>query len=260
MRCVAALLLLLSLPASAAAELEAGGSAAVAEVIDGDTVLLDAPVDGARQVRLVGLQAPKLPLGRPGFPAWPLAGDAKSALEMLLLGRRVTLRFGGARRDRHGRHLAHLVTAGGTWAQGEMLRQGMARVYSFPDNRARVAEMLAIEAAARQARRGIWDHPFYAVRVPETAERHVGTFELVEGRVVDAATVGGRTYLNFGDDWRTDFTVTIERKALRLFTGLGMDPLSLKGRTVRARGWIRRFNGAMIEASHPEQIEIPPPP
>src|SRR5262245_858154 len=53
-------------------ELAPGGEAEVSEIIDGDTLRLD---DG-REVRLVGTQAPKLPLGRPNFPTWPLAEEA----------------------------------------------------------------------------------------------------------------------------------------------------------------------------------------
>ncbi len=57
-------------------------------------------IDGIRTYdRLVGIQAPKLPLGRPGFSTWPLAWEAKRALERLVLGQRVTLSFGGRRRS-----------------------------------------------------------------------------------------------------------------------------------------------------------------
>ena len=63
------------------------------EVIDGDTVVLD---DG-KEVRLVGIQAPKLPLNRPNFKEWPLAREAKDELEKLVLNQRVTLSYGGAR-------------------------------------------------------------------------------------------------------------------------------------------------------------------
>ncbi|MFQ5764179.1 MAG: thermonuclease family protein [Rhodospirillales bacterium] len=230
--------------------------AEVAEVIDGDTVVVSAPVMGATQIRLVGLQAPKLALGREGFRPWPLADDARRALANLVLGRRLALSFGGAERDRHGRLLAHLHTADGLWVQGEMLARGMARVYSFPDNRARVAEMLALEAAARGAKRGIWGHPFYAVRAPEDLARLTGTFQLVEGRVLRAARVKGRVYLNYGEDWRTDFTVTMDAKAGRLFRKAGADPLAFGGRRLRVRGWIKQFNGPMIEATHPEQVEV----
>ena len=241
---------------AAAADLQRGESVRVVAVVDGDTVVLARPVDGAREVRLVGIQAPKLPLGRPGFEAWPLADEAKWVLEELVRGRTLELGFGGRRMDRHGRLLAHLHHADGTWVQGQILRHGMARVYSFPDNRALVAEMLALEGAARAAGLGIWGHPFYAVRNPAEAARHIDTFQLVEGRVLDAAKVKSRIYLNFGVDWRNDFTVMISARPLRLFTKAGLDPLTLEGRIVRARGWLKRRNGPMIDATHPEQIEV----
>jgi endonuclease YncB( thermonuclease family) len=238
------------------AGLVAGERVAVADVIDGDTVVLDRAVDGGKQVRLVGLQAPKLPLGRAGFRTWPLADEAKAAVQSLVNGHAVTLYYGGARKDRHGRHLAHLVRDDGLWVQGEMLARGLARVYSFADNRSAVAEMLAIEAEARAARRGIWALPFYALLAPEQANGRIDTFQIVEGKVLTAARVNGRTYLNFGADWRTDFTVTVDAAADRLFRRQGTDPLTFEGRRVRVRGWLGRYNGPTIEASHPEQIEV----
>ncbi|HER25886.1 MAG TPA: thermonuclease family protein, partial [Rhodospirillales bacterium] len=154
------------------------------------------------------------------------------------------------------RLLAHLYLDNGDWVQGEMLRDGMARVYSFADNRALIGQMLALEGAARQARRGIWAEPFYRVRNADSLEGLFGTFQVIEGTVRDAQTVRKMTYLNFSDDWRTDFTISITRRALKSFAALGLDPLTLKGRKVRVRGWIKKRNGPLIEASHPEQIEI----
>ena len=206
----------------------------------------------------MGLQAPKLPLGRPGFPTWPLAAESKHALAVLVLDKRVTLAHGGAPKDRHGRLLAHLTGPAGAWVQGAMLEAGMARVYTFPDNQALAAEMLAAERRARAARRGIWGHPFYALRTPTNAGEHVGTFQVVQGRILDVARVKSRVYLNFGPDWRTDFTVTLDARARRRFAKAGLDPLSLKDRSVRVRGWLKRRNGPAIEATHPEQIEVLP--
>jgi micrococcal nuclease len=243
---------LLMAPAAAAFPLpgEAGGR--VVEVVDGDTVRLD----NGREVRLVGIQAPKLPLGRRGFTTWPLAGEAKAELESLFAGKPVTLHYGGAREDRHGRLLAHITDGTGTlWAQGEMLKAGLARVYSFADNRAVVADMLALEREARAARRGIWRDPYYRIRKPEETSRDIETFQIVEGRVLQAATTRDRAYLNFGPDYRTDFTVAIARRDLKLF-GRGFDPKAFEGKTIRVRGWVKSLNGPMIEATHPEQIEV----
>ena len=89
---LAALLALPAQPVSAGPDgpvraLADGGTAVVTGIVDGDTVLL---ADG-REVRLVGIQAPKLPLGRKNFRKWPLADRARSALETLTLGSTVFL-------------------------------------------------------------------------------------------------------------------------------------------------------------------------
>ncbi len=233
--------------------LETGGASRVVEVIDGDTVLLE---DG-REVRLVGIQAPKLPLGRPGFKTWPLADAAKRALEDLALGRTVRLAFGGRQMDRHGRALAHLYdTVDDRWIQEAMLARGLARVYSFPDNRAMVSEMLALEREARDAGRGIWSDPFYEILTPEEAADAIDSFQLVEGRVLEAAIVRGRGYLNFGEDHRADFTLYIDPESRRRFEAAGIDIESLSGMQIRVRGWLKSYNGPEIELTHPEQLEL----
>jgi len=226
----------------------------VREIIDGDTLILES----GDAVRLVGVQAPKLSLGRPRVTDQPLAAAAKRALAEMALGKKMRLRFFGRRHDRHGRLLAHLFVVDGDkgeWVQGRLLAQGLARVYSFADNRARVAEMLALERAARAQKRGIWAHPFYQVIDVQKAGERLDRFELVEGRVRKAAVVKGRGYLNFGDDWREDFTIVLAPKVRRAFEREGIDISAYAGKRVRVRGWITRYNGPMIEATHPEQIE-----
>jgi endonuclease YncB( thermonuclease family) len=254
-RALIAIVLLITAPGPVAADmggLQQDGAGVVVTVVDGDTLELDT----GTVVRLVGLQAPKLPLGRKGFQAWPLADESKAALERLALNKRVTLSYGGARTDRYGRALAHLHDTEGTWIQGAMLRQGMARVYTFADNTALAADMLALEQEARAARRGIWDHPFYAIRDQLQAGRYTDSFQLVEGRVLQVATVRGRTYLNFGEDWKTDFTVFIGRKDGRRLRGTGFDPKVYEGRRVRVRGWLTWYDGPNIRVTHREQIEV----
>jgi endonuclease YncB( thermonuclease family) len=85
-----------AVPAELASDLEAVPGAEATQVVDGDTLML---ADG-REVRLVGIQAPKLPLGRAGFEAWPLAEEARALLAELTLGRHLDLGFGGRRGDR----------------------------------------------------------------------------------------------------------------------------------------------------------------
>lgn len=237
--------------------LRAGPRGVVVEVTDGDTVLLDSDI----KVRLIGMQAPKLPLGREGFDTWPLADEAKSALERIALGERVQLRYAGEEMDRHGRVLAHMFVEGEEeiWAQHAMLAAGLARVYSFADNRFCLDELYAVEAEARVARRGIWTDPFYQLRYadqPEKLLQRAGHYELVEGRVLAAERSGSRVYLNFGRYWKEDFTVVIDRAGQRVFERAGIDPLMFEGALVRVRGWIDDRDGPRMEISHPEQIEL----
>ena len=97
--CVFLLLPVSALLAESAVEtLERGETSLAAEVVDGDTLLLE----NGTKVRLVGIQAPKLPLGRAGFEAWPLAEEAKQALEDLALGQTLTLYYGDRKTDLYG--------------------------------------------------------------------------------------------------------------------------------------------------------------
>lgn len=221
----------------------------VVKVIDGNTVVLET---GA-ELRLAGIEVPKAPSGE---PAPPLAEEARATLDRLAAGKRVALRYDSTRPDRYGRMIAHLYTADGTWAQGLLLMSGLARVWTFSDQHMHVAEMLAIEREARAKRRGIWSDAHYRIRAADGTARYADSFQLVEGTVLSVATVRGKTYLNFGPDWHTDFTIAIDAADLRRFREAGIEPRIYEGRRLRVRGWIRLLNGPMIQATQPEQIEV----
>jgi len=173
-----------------------------------------------------------------------------------LLGRHVRLLHPEDRRDRWGRSLAHVVRDDGLWMQGALLMDGLARVYTQPRTADGAALMLDLERTARAARRGIWRDRFYRIRNPDETWGDLDSVQLVEGRVVDAAVVRGTTYLNFGTDWRRDFTFRIGPDAARAFRGAGIDILDLTARRVRGRGWVFPLNGPMIELTHPAALEV----
>jgi endonuclease YncB( thermonuclease family) len=214
----------------------AATGAEVAAVPDGGTVVLR----GQGPVQLAGIEPAPSP-------------TAAKVLTALALGREVEVE--PVMTDRHRRLHAHLRRADGLWIQGEMLRRGLARVRTTPDDRVFAAEMLAIEAEARSAGRGAWPHPSWTVRTPETAARFVDSFQLVEGRVNSAKQVRNQVFLNFGPDRKTDFTVRIDAGALKLFRAAAFDPLTLDGARLRVRGWLRSWDGPLIEVTHPEQVE-----
>jgi hypothetical protein len=84
-----------------------------------------------------------------------------------------------------------------------------------------------------------------------------GTFQIVEGAIADADIVRGRAFLNFGADYKKDFTVTVAPADMRAFRRQRRDWSALAGRHVRVRGWIDVYNGAEIEIATPAALEFP---
>lgn len=245
---VGVLLLCLSVMSPAAAKLpvfEPGETVAVESVGDGGLARLS---DG-RSLVPAGLRLP-----RAGEP-W--AEAAREALQKLLLGHPVELRYAGQRQDRHGWAVAQLFV-GRRWVQGEMLRRGLARVDGSADERQGLSEMLAREAKARRSRRGLWRDPAYEVRAPAQAGRYAGSFQLVEGRVVAAHRAEGALLLNFAADWRHGFSLRLAPEMLRLMRQERSDPAALAGQSVRVRGFIHGSERPMIDVTYPEQIELLP--
>jgi len=243
---LAPLLVLAAACAQAEPPLAEGETGEVASVEDALVLTL---ADGL-VVRLAGVAAPEDAEAR---------GDSRNALAALAEGRTATLRYGGARRDRRGRAVAHLFLEGEpeTWAQGRLTAEGWLAADSIAEDAAMARELQALEAAAREAGLGHWATGAFAVRGPEpdALAQHLDSFQIVEGVVVEAAAVRGWTYLNFGLDYRTDFTVAVPPDAADRFQSAGLDPLELAGARIRARGWLEARNGPMITADHPEQIE-----
>ena len=238
----------------------------VAQVIDGQTLRLE---DGTI-VRLIGA-LPPFPRRGQALRAASLAEQARIALQKASRGRQVLLAFTGRKEDRYGRKLAHVWVLGAgqsaprqamTWLQAELIRTGLARVYSFPDNRACIRQLLLLEARARRQRLGIWRTRFaFAVRdaaKPRALLRHANRFEIIEGQIAKVGRTRKWTFLNFSDNWKRDFTIMVPARARKSFARAGIDLQSLQGRRVRARGWLEVWNGPLLKLSHPEQLEVLP--
>ena len=239
---------------AAECNLRPGQTGQVVEVVDGDTIRLAS----GEKIRLVGIQAPKLSLGRKNFKAWPLAEEAKAKLEKLILNKTIQLRYGGRETDRHRRLLAH-VFSGKVWVQEAMIREGFARVYSFSDNRSCVEDLLEVEARSRAKKTAMWALPHYQVKqaadIEQLSTLH-NSFQIIRGKVLSVGETKGKTYLNFGEIWKTDFTGEIKKRHLRYFKKHPLKLKELAGKEVLIRGWLGFHNGPKIDISHPEQIEI----
>ena len=120
-------------------------------------------------------------------------------------------------------------------------------------------EMLKLETIARNKQRGLWRYrlflPQQALQQRQLLRKRY-RFTLVEGKVHKMALVKKWVFINFGDNWRNDFTIAIKRKYKKSIERSGLELAKLAGRRVRVRGWIERWNGPAIKVTHKEQIEL----
>jgi hypothetical protein len=84
----------------------------------------------------------------------------------------------------------------------------------------------------------------------------IGRFALVEGRIRSVGERRERTYLNFGSDWKTDFTITIPKRSWARMSEQGLSAAALRGRRVRARGVIEEWQGVAMEITVPDMLEV----
>jgi endonuclease YncB( thermonuclease family) len=223
---------------------EPQGEGRVVAVIDARTFRLQ---DG-REVRLAGIE--------------PVANETtnpSSALTAVVAGHEVTLHGEDDSPDRYGRQPAFVfLDSTNTLVQGELLAQGEALVSATVGNKDCAAVLTTAEAAARQARRGIWADPT-AIKSAESSGdilAGIGRFTVVEGKVLSVRQAGATTYLNFGRNWTRDFAVTISRRMVAAFEATGLVLKSLENRRIRVRGWVEARGGPRIEALRVGQIEL----
>ncbi|PHS27296.1 MAG: nuclease (SNase) [Robiginitomaculum sp.] len=224
-----------------------------ARIISGQSFTLS---DG-RTVRLGAIAAPRM--AYQDIRGEPLAKASRAALRRLITDH--LLSFTDPAPDKFGRLKAQvfaqdLATSPPVWIQSEMIKHGFARVHTWRDDKTHAAALLALEIEARAKRRGLWAEDYYAVRDAQSIGASIGSFQIVQGRIVDAAIVRKRVYLNFGADWRNDFTISIAPKDAKRFERAGINLAGLSGARVRARGLIRSQNGAILYIDHPEALEI----
>jgi len=215
-------------------------------------------------IKLAAIEAPTTGTSIEAGKNPALVRRARKLLAQLTLNKSVSLIFDARKPDRYGRRIAHVFipSASNTsniWVQAEMIKQGLARAFPNTIDATCIGQLLSLEKQARTKKTGLWRNRFYQVikaRDLNFLNRSLGRLQLVEGRVQSVSVRRSRSYINFSTDWRRDFTVTLDRRALRLFKQSGIDIKKLNGKNIRVRGWLGRHNGPTIKADHVAQIEI----
>ena len=217
-------------------------------MIDGDTIV----VEPDERIRYIGIDTPEL--GEPFFE------QATGLQNKLVLGSRV--RIDACReepRDDYGRTLA-FVRKGNVDIGEQLVRQGLARTLLMgPCGRAVARGYRSLERGAFRAGLGIWSLQNPRRVGHRDADRYIGLLMSVTGRVVDVHEGPKAFHLNFGKDFRTDFTAVIFRKDLSRLLREGLHPLkAYDGQFVEATGILKEYNGPEIIIESADQLVLLP--
>jgi micrococcal nuclease len=227
-------------------------------VIDAQTILMK---DG-KIIRLLGLGYP-LPTGEDIDNSTIAAKERLEALlpeatEVMLYQKRQVGEAKRGRVNRMGHLLAHLVKKENEeWINGTIASEGLAWIVTDTANPEMADQLYAFETKARKEAKGLWaKDSAHGLLTADTAAQGEGQFRVVEGTVNRAATSKNNLYLNFGTDMRKDFTVMVSADLRRQLSRKEVDAMSLAGKTIRVRGWLRNWNGPFMELETPERLEI----
>jgi hypothetical protein len=183
-----------------------------------------------------------------------LAPDLVAAdLEAALAGvERLVLR-GSSRPDRTGHRSVEVFTAAGRSLQARFVAEGLARARPAREP-GLTRRLLAVEVEARTARRGGWGDGTFRIHAAVPPPPVAG-FAIVRGRVVSTGETRWFHYLNFDEDYWTDFSVRLRPRDVR-DAEWAPDPAALVGRRVEVRGFVFASGGPMIELDGPLQLRV----
>ena len=121
----------------------------VTRVIDGDTI----EIEGGEKVRYIGIDTPETV--DPRKPVQCFSVEASKKNKELVEGKNVRLEKDITDKDKYGRLLRY-VYIDNIFINLELVKQGFAFSYTYPPDIKYQAEILAAEAEAREANRGLW--------------------------------------------------------------------------------------------------------
>jgi micrococcal nuclease len=223
--------------------------ARVEVVVDGDTIRLET----GEAVRLLGVDTPEK--GEPYFE------EASRLTKDLLVGQPVRLILCAQRESDPYDRLLAFVEAGDRDPGLDLLQQGLARTLFIPPcGLDRAPLYRQAEREAFRAGRGIWSLQSRRRVNHEEAHRYVGSLMSVTGRVRKVHTGPKAIHLDFGEDYRTDFTAVIYRKNLTGLLSKGLEPVTTyAGRWVEVTGHLRSYQGPEIIVDAADQLVVPAP-
>lgn len=226
----------------------------VLEVIDGDTIKLS----NGRLLRYIGLDTPELRIKKKGgdfqYQPQPFSLEAKEFNRKLVEGKLIRIEFDLEKTDRYGRILGYCFFED-TFVNARLIEQGYAVLSTRPPNVKYVEIFVAAQKKAREAKKGLWGS--FPVINHSQAGEYINQIRSVEGVVLSSYKSKKCVFLNFGQNYRKDFSVVIFNNTLDAFSRKGIDPLNFYNqKKIRVTGKIREYNGPEVIVNSPYEIEL----
>ncbi len=190
--------------------------------------------------------------------------QAVKKLSRSLPGKSITYYAMAEKTDHLNRLRAQImVSENGTplWLQAELLKKGAALAFVNEATKPCFQLLRAKEQPARRGKRGLWGRQKNKVflRADDLGtlnKTHQGEFIIVRGKVLKIGHSGLNSFLNFGNNWRKDFTIVIEKRLLRRKSLAWPDLQKLEGQQIEVRGWLDHWGGPMIRLEVPEMLRL----
>ena len=225
----------------------------VLEVIDGDTIRLE----NQKLLRYIGIDTPEIRIRKGNnfiYSPQPFAEEAKEFNRKLVEGKKIRIEFDIEKIDKYGRLLGYVFVKD-TFVNAKLLEEGYAVLYTNPPNLKYIELFKKLQKEAQTKKRGLWGA--YEVISSDLAHLYINQIRTVKGVVLNSYKTEKCIFLNFGEDYKKDFTIVIFKDNFKYFYEKNIDPKTFyTGKTVQITGKIIDYNGPEIIARTPEDIEV----
>lgn len=175
-----------------------------------------------------------------------------SQVKKLLFGKILTLhKYIDAKKDRYGR-LPIVITyaaKGGDIAsiQEDLISMKLVKLYIEDEGLDFIKYLKKIDNSTNQPPVSTND-----------AHKYIGDYAVFEGEITAFKETKKSVYLNFGKDWKTDFTLRFDKKYWQMVKDrYYVEKIDeIVGLTIRSRGFVENYYGPMINIDHAEQMDI----
>lgn len=188
-----------------------------------------------------------------------IISTATSRLMEWTAGKAMAFHYISDKPDRYGSINASVTTIDdGKPLQEILLQNGLAVVYFLDYSAPHSATLFRYEESARRKNLGMWGNGYLKVisssKIADDYSKYLNRFIIVEGVAGKLHVSKKNTYINFGDNWQTDFTVQLDNKTTRKLPDFSAT--ALHNKRIRVRGWLESYNGPFMRILNPANIEV----